>query len=132
MGKYHAVDWDTCLPGSSALTTALARAGQAELALLAGDHFAACLWDMTKFFDMMDLPTLVLAAERHDFPIDMLNIALDMHTAPRRLIRQKTVGPAIQPGRSVLAGCGLATPFVRMYLRTDMSALIEDLQILHW
>ena len=62
----------------------------------------------------------------------MLHLALDMHTAPRRLARQKTVGPAIQPGRSVLAGCGLAIPFVRMYLRTDMAALIEDLQILHW
>ena len=85
-----------------------------------------------KVFDIVDLPTLVKAAERHEFPIEMLHLALDMHTAPRRLARQKTIGPAIQPGRSVLAGCGLAIPFVRMYLHTDMGALIVDLQILHW
>ena len=87
--KDHAVDWDTCLPGSSALTAALAKAGQAELALLARDHFAACLLDMTKFFDMVDLPTLVRPAERHELPIEMLNHALGMHTAPRRFTRQK-------------------------------------------
>ena len=91
--KDHAVDWDTCLPGSSALTAALARSGQAELALLSGDHFVACLWDMTKCFDMVDLPTLVTAAERHEFPTEMLHLALDMHTAPRRLTIHKNCRP---------------------------------------
>ena len=89
MGKDHAVPWDTCLPGSYVLAAALARSGQAEIAMLAGDHFAACLWDMTKLFDMVDLPTLAKAAVRHGFPNEMLYLALDMHIAPQRLARQK-------------------------------------------
>ena len=80
-----AVHWDTCLPGSTALTAALARAGQAEVAMLAGEHFAACLWDMTKLCDMVDLPILIEAAGTHHFPTELLHLALNMHPAPRRL-----------------------------------------------
>ena len=70
---------------SCALSAVLARARQAEVALVSGEHVAACLWDMTKLFDMVDLTILVPAAHRLRFPPELLFLASDVHIAPRRL-----------------------------------------------
>ena len=55
-----------------------------------------------------------------------------MHTAPRRLMSSQVVGPPIQPDVSVLPGCGLAIPSVRIYLRRDVQGLVDLLKEVEW
>ena len=99
---------------------------------LSGDHFAACLWKLTKLFDHVDLHLLAPAAHKLGFPAEVFELAINMHTAPRIPTQGKLIGPPIQPMRSVLPGCGLAIASVRIYLRRDMQLLVDKLDAMSW
>ena len=71
-------------------------------------------------FDNVDIALLVSKAAKLEFPAEILKLALNMHTAPRRLTSSQCVGPPIQPEISVLPGCGFAIAFARIYLREEV------------
>ena len=58
-GRQHTASWDTAKEGSSALWPALVRGLKAEIASGTKKVFGASLWDLHKFFDLVDPVTLV-------------------------------------------------------------------------
>eukprot|EP00974_Lingulodinium_polyedra_P012448 1202076-Lingulodinium_polyedra.AAC.1 len=77
--------WDTAVAGSSALQAALRRSLGADVARLLGDEASVALWDGEKFYDSLDLLDIVRAAEKQEYPADVLCLALQAHSGPRVL-----------------------------------------------
>lgn len=121
--RANVATWDTAKEGSSALWPALLRGLRAEIAASCGKNFAALLWDLHKFFDMVDPVTLVGKARELGFPLRLLLMAIQMHTAPRVVQLLGACSLPIPVLRSVLPGCGFAIPFTRMYLRDEMEGV---------
>ena len=90
---------------------------KAEIASGTGKALGASLWDLHKFFDLVDPVTLVKKAMGLGFPLRILIIGVQMHVAPRVLQLLGACSDMIDVGRSVLPGCMLAIPFTRVYLR---------------
>ena len=64
--------FDTARIGSSALLAALKRNLRAEIAFWLGDYSAAVFHDLEKFFDSLDIPTLLVEAVKTSFPPSVL------------------------------------------------------------
>ena len=117
---------DSAKAGASAVAAADDRALAAELAKLEGMHSLTTLWDLKKFFDSIDIPTLIELAEDLGFPLQQLAMSLIVHQAPRRLKLSAAIGDVIHNlGRSILAGCTNSTSMARAFMR---EAIGEDWQ----
>lgn len=107
---------DSAKKGASAVTSAEDRASMAELAHLSGMRTYTLLWDISKFFDSIQLPSLIAEAKATHFPVHQLALSLTVHSAPRRLRFRKGLGPAMLGfGTSILAGCNRSTGLARAY-----------------
>jgi hypothetical protein len=118
--------YDTAKAGSSALLAALARNLTAELAHWLGLQFASIYNDYHKFFDTLDLLTVMLQAIRTGFPLDRLAFALQQHIAPRVLQANGYSSIPMQVWKSILAGCRYSVAMTRMYLQEDMVSLVHE------
>ena len=118
--RQHTASWDTAKEGMSALWPALVRGLRAEVASGTGEAFGASLWDLHKFFDLVDPVTLVKKATALGFPLRILVMGVQMHVAPRALQLLGACSDFISVSRSGLPGCMLAIPFTRVYLREEL------------
>ena len=84
------------------------------------------LWDMTKFFDHVDLGILGSEAIALSALGATFNMAVHMHMACRYITCNSIVAEPICPTRSVLPGCVFATPLVRTYLRRYIQAVVTN------
>ena len=116
----HTAAWDTAKQGSSAMWHALIRALKGELASGTGKAFGGSLWDLHRLFDLVDPVSLVKEAIDLRCPIHVLVAGIQMHVAPRVLQLLGACSDPIHVCRSFLAGCGIAIPFTRVYLREEM------------
>ena len=98
-----------CKNSSSA--KALLRNLTAEVAMWLGKFSAGVFNDYHKFFDTIDIPTLVSQAVQTGFPARQLALALQQHTAPRIIQVSGHCAQPIQVFKSILPGCKHAVAF---------------------
>ena len=108
---------DTAAPGVQPLVAVAARAANAEAATLVGRKVLRILWDVEQLFDSIPIPRLIEDVRRHGFPLAAAAMALQLHTADRRLRIGAGHGPLVcNIGRSILAGCSSSTSLARVFL----------------
>ena len=83
MGNPNSTPFDTAQVGSSALIAAMKRNLRAQLAYWLGEGAAAVFNNFEKFFDTVDVSTLVVEAVKTSFPSSVLSFLLQQHLAPR-------------------------------------------------
>ena len=99
-------------------------AAHMEEGYVRGKCVVAVLWDAEKFFDSLDISTLVSRALNLGFPPEVMILGLQIHRAPRVLkALDSLTNPLPRTGRSIIAGCTLSTSFARAYIHTIISAL---------
>ena len=123
----NAQEYDTATLGNSALYAALTRNIQAEVATLLNKSYAAIFNDYDKFFDTMDVPSLLVAGINHNFPLSWMAFALQQHLAPRVLQACGHTSVSRQICNSILAGCKLSCPFTRVYVYKAMRELCKNI-----
>ena len=114
--------WDSAIKGSSCLRAALARAFRMEAGVAAGFVAIAELWDVGAFYDSIRIHNLIELALAKSFPVQVLNIALAVHTASRAFREGPYISDWITPGGfSIIAGCGTSVDLTRplLYNLTD-------------
>ena len=74
---------DTAIKNSSCLRAAFAKALQMEVAVARGFAAIGELWDMSAFFDSIDIANLVEFSLDRDFACWELNASMHVHTAAR-------------------------------------------------
>ena len=119
--------FDTARVGSSALLAALKRNLKAELAFWLGQHSVTAFNDFDKFFDTIDIPTLLVEAVKNDFPASILAFVLQQHLAPRVIQANGFTSFPIEVTRSIIAGCKSSVALTRNYLKRS----IKDIVIKH-
>ena len=113
--------YDTAAIGSSALTAALKRNVWAEVAKFLGG-FSACVFnDFEKFFDTLDIPTLLTEAIYAEFPARKLVLVLQQHLAPRMIQANGYSDDPMQVFRSIIAGCKASVALTRVYLKRSIT-----------
>ncbi len=122
--RQRAGHWDRAVAGSAPLREALLRQAKLELATVQQFSWVEVLWDLTKFYDFVDLRVVADVGLAQDYPIVCLALGLQMAAAPRRLRADQCVSGCMVPTRSLIAGCGQAVDFSRL-------ALYEVLEHLH-
>ena len=118
--------YDKATKKSSALLAALWRNLMAELAYWLGDQFAAVLNDFEKFFDTLDIETLMVEAVHTDFPLRKLCFALQQHLAPRILQANGNSSKPLTVNQSILAGCKFSVAITRMYLKRNFTQIVKE------
>lgn len=111
-------EYDKASVGSSALLAALKRNLAAEIAHWLGKSFAAVFNDFEKYFDTMDLETIINEAFATKFPLGPLAFSLQQHMAPRVLQANGCSSKLININASILAGCKISVPITRLYKGT--------------
>ncbi len=120
----EAGSFDTAVKDSSALSAACLRNLMAEIAALLGFITGGLLNDFVKFFDSIDIPTLIKNAQEAKFPLPELALILFQHIAPRVIQHASACSFPVQVFRSVLAGCAHSVALTRGMLRDDIYVLI--------
>ena len=106
--------WDDCIRGSNALRAGLARRLFDELAFEHNEANFSIYWDLTKFFDHVDLNRLALLADQLGFPLKVLSLALNVHCNLRLLVHKGVAGCGIAATRGILAG----VPFQHLFRKS--------------
>ena len=106
--------WDAAVKGSSALSAALARSAQAEIAYNQGKDFAGIFWDSEAFFDSICITKLVQAARRLNFSPMVLYLGLQCHLASRVFKIGNWLSDTVEPLTSIIAGCNLSDKFTKI------------------
>ena len=115
--------WDDCIRGSNALRAGLARRLFDELAFEHKEAHFSIYWDLTKFFDHVDLNCLVLLREHLGFPLKVLSLALNVHCNLRLLVHKGVTVSGISATRGILAGCPFSISFARACLYDILHAV---------
>ena len=121
-----AIRGDTAAPGVKATTEIAARFLDIEISKAVGRRTAVLLWDMSHFYDGIDLPLLCADVRHSQFPPVPACVALQSSVAPRRLKISNCFSSAISSvGRSVLAGCSSSTSLARVFLSGPVRRALE-------
>jgi hypothetical protein len=121
---HHHGFWDSAVKGSSPLRAALARALKMEAGVAMGFVAVGGLWDVAAFFDSIRLDDLITMALEHEFPPQILMLAVNVHSGVRAFREGPYVSHWVQPtGQSILAGCGCSVDFTRALLYNLMQKL---------
>ena len=110
-------DWDMARPGRSAVEGAIHRSALAEAWALLGHCVGALLWDISSFFDSIEVAILARELLALGCPAWALALAIPVHLAPRAIKCMGATSCFEVILRSVLQGCPLATYFARAYYR---------------
>ena len=102
------------------------RAGvRAELAV--GDQrksVASILWDITKFYENFSHAELAGKCKQLGFEIALVRVALVQYRAPRYITLGGFVCAGLSPSQGIIAGCALATTFVKVYTAIECDHLV--------
>ena len=117
--------WDKVVTGYSALRAALLRQASMDIASTLRFSWDSALYDIEMFSDSISLETVVETTMRLDvdYPLDVLALALQMHSAPRRVATENAVSELIWPKKSLMAGCSQSVDLGRLALWS----ILEDL-----
>ena len=117
---------DEAEEGSSAISAALRRNAKAEVCFWLGKHFATILNDMEKYFDTLDLTTVMVESVCTGFPQKQLAYALQQHMAPRVVQANGRSSMPINIRKSILAGCKYSKAITKSYGQRNFVELVED------
>jgi hypothetical protein len=115
--------FDTARKGSSALHAALVRNVKAEVAVKLGKCAASVFIDYEKFFDSIDIPTLLVEAIKVGFPAGKMSFLLQQHLAPRVIQANGFTSRAISVFCSIIAGCLSSVTLTRVFLKNAMTQI---------
>ena len=106
---------------------------------LRGEVVVQILWDVEKYFDSLDVGTLIERAQHHAFPKEILELGLQAQRAPRIITVAQTYADALpRSGKSIIAGCSAASDLVEAYYAEPYRAVLERwrqqscFSFLHW
>ncbi len=119
-------EYDTATIGSSALSAALYRNLEMELAKWLGQHALEVYNDFKKFFDTIDIEVLLEEAIAAGFPPADLCLALQQHLAPRVIQANGYSAKPMTIIKSLLAGCKHSVAITRAYLRRTIASIDTD------
>jgi len=88
---------------------------RSEAGVRKGDYSATVLWDMFKYYELIDLEALELRAQRHNFPLGVLNICLAACRSARYMCLSGIISGPLRATHGVIAGCSMATTLIRVY-----------------
>ena len=125
--RQYARHWDHAVAKSSALRSAVIQAFLVESAKAQGLDWAVILYDLQKFYDTIQLPTVLAVAVRFMFPLRTLVMVVINYVAPRVIKAGASFSDATQPVDSILAGCQQANDMARIALYR----LLDKMHILH-
>ena len=108
--------------GNGALDTVWQQAFRAERNAGKGGASAAVLIDLKSFYDHFDYDLLQARADEGGFKKKLTNLALKGYAAGRRIMQEGMVADPIFSGRGVVAGCGFATTWVKIYCKGPLDA----------
>ena len=124
--KLHAQSYDSANAGSSAARSALFRNLSSEIAMWLGKPSAAVFNDYHKFFDTIDIPTLVSQAIHTQSPMRELAFAIQQHLAPRVIQVSGFCSKPTKVYKSILPGCKHAVAFTRTLLMNLMTSIVSS------
>ena len=107
---------------NGALDTVWQQAFRAERSVAGGGVSAAVLIDLKSFYDHFDFDRLQLRADSTGFPRKLTRLAVQGYTAGRRIVQAGLASDPIYANRGVVAGCGLATTWVKVYCMEALDA----------
>eukprot|EP00973_Karenia_brevis_P064827 9004269-Karenia_brevis.AAC.1 len=108
--------WDAAVRGSSCLRAAIAAEMGAELAGDLGISMVELVLDFEKFYDNIRPKYIAKMGVALGYPTIPMALGLMMHQATRYLTTQMGVSEAAVPTQSIIAGCGQAVAFTRLFL----------------
>ena len=109
--------WDDAVKGSSPLRAAILRSLRVEVAKNLGYEAIGLLWDISAFFDEVDIALLIPLALSRGFCPWTLGLAVKVHMGPRAFKEGKYISPWMESsGCSILAGCVTSVSLTRALL----------------
>ena len=109
--------WDDAVKGSSPLRAAILRSLRVEVAKILGYEAIGLLWDISAFFDEVDIALLIPLALDRGFCPWLLGLAVKVHMGPRAFKEGKYISPWMESsGLSILAGCVTSVSLTRALL----------------
>ena len=109
--------WDDAVKGSSPLRAAILRSLRVEVAKILGFEAVGLLWDISAFFDEVDIAMLIPLALDRGFCPWLLGLAVKVHMGPRAFKEGKFISSWVESsGRSILAGCMTSVSLTRALL----------------
>ncbi len=83
--------WDDAVKGSSPLRAAILRSLRVEVAKILGYEAVGLLWDISSFFDEVDISLLIPLALSRGFCPWTLGLAVKVHLGPRAFKEGKCI-----------------------------------------
>ena len=109
--------WDDAVKGSSPLRAAILRSLRVEVAKILGYEAIGLLWDISAFFDEVDIALLIPLALSRGFCPWTLGLAVKVHMGPRAFKEGKYISSWFESsGCSILAGCVTSVSLTRALL----------------
>ena len=109
--------WDDAVKGSSPLRAAILRSLRVEVAKILGYEAIGLLWDISAFFDEVDIALLIPLALKRGFCPWVLGLAVKVHMGPRAFKEGNYISPWFESsGCSILAGCVTSVSLTRALL----------------
>ena len=125
--KNFAAFWDDAIRGSSPLRAAALRYLRVEVSKILGFECIGILWDISAFFDSIDLAILIPRALDREFNPWLLSLALKVHLGPRAFKEGRyTSGWCESSGTSLLAGCLTSCALTKPLLYDMLDSLHRD------
>ena len=83
---------------------------------------------MAKFYDKIDIATLIEEAAMLHYPIILLSLGLQMHMAPRGLRCYGYCPGQVLAGNGIIAGCTQSTTYTKIYLHAVLQVFWDKYQ----
>ena len=84
---------------------------------------AEILWDMEKFYDLLEPAVMARLALRLEYPVVPLYMGLLIHRAARVIRLSGSYSEFVMPARSILAGCTQSVAWTRCFLYDTLEEL---------
>ena len=142
--EWEAKNWRgyfACGAGRGAQDAVWRQAVRSEAGVARQEVACSLLWDMRKFYELFDFARLAARAWDTGFPMQIVRVSLAAYAGPRHLSLSGMVTKALYASNGIVAGCGFATTYVKVYcLRpfdtfvhrcptVSLDAYIDDLTI---
>ena len=123
--KDHDKPFFAAKAGCGAVDTVWDQAFRAERTTCAGGSAGAVLVDMKAFYEHFDLERLLELADGMGFPRKLARLAIAGYRAPRHIALEGKLAAPLHASRGVIAGCGFATTFVKIYCADALEAFCK-------
>ena len=115
---------DTAMKGKSPMVETAYRQLKVEMYTTLGYHVAVILWDIRKYFDSLDVPTLVNRAQDAKFPMEQLVLSMQAHRACRIIRMEGNYSDTLPPpGKGIIAGCKTSTFHSKCFLNPVLGSI---------